>query len=97
MTDEEILKISNKDDFPAQFNKYREFLKIKIANLEFLAMERNRINKDEDPEGFKHYLDLADEINEIIRDEEQKFMAKNGDILKLIENWVEVNPNTKAG
>ena len=92
MTDEEILKISNKDDFPAQFNQYREFLKIKIANLEFLAMERNRIDKDNDPKGFKHYLDLADEINEIIKDEEQKFMAKHGDILKLVENWVEANP-----
>ena len=96
MTDEGMLKKANKDDLPAQFERYREFLKIKMANLEFLAMERNRINKDENPEGFKHYLDLAHEINEIIRDEEQKFMTKNGDILKLIENWVEVNPKIKT-
>ncbi len=92
MTDEEILKIANKDGFPAQFKQYREFLRLKLSALQFLEVERESIDKNKDPKGFKYCLDLADEINEIIKEEEQKFMAKNGNILKQLMAWAEANP-----
>lgn len=92
MTDEEILKLANKDGFPAQFREYREFLRLKLSALELLRIEEGNIDKKNDPEGFEIYSEFSREIHETIKDEEQKFMAKNGDTLKQLEEWVKANP-----
>ena len=90
--DEEILKIANKNGFPTRFRKHRELLNEKIALLNFLKIQREKINRNKNSEEFNYFMKLADEIEKIIDNEEKRLMARDGKTLKQLEDWVEANP-----
>lgn len=90
----EDLKISRlfSPEFDESFKKHREFLKEKLDSVQFLIMQRNKINRNENSEEFDNFIKQEDEIMKIIEIEEQKFMTIYGENLKQWEEWVKVNP-----
>ncbi|MEI7810329.1 MAG: hypothetical protein WCI41_02100 [bacterium] len=89
MTNQEAEKIANEDGFSGRFKMYRESLKFRIESIEFLRLEMEKIDRINNPEAFNYLVKFSDNIYQIIKDEEQEFMTKDGETLKQLEAWVE--------
>ena len=82
--------------FLERFEKHRKFLKEKLSLLDFLMVQRNKVDRNKNLEDFNNFLKLADEIEKIINDKEKEFLVLDEENLKELCRTVNYDSKSLA-